>query len=119
MPNWGIFEYYRQRAQELEQRRKPQPTPTVWAPGCMELNGMAGRAGEAEAGRAGEAEEVLNRAIRSGVPIPAKFSSYEILGTRQLLRPGDLLASPFNSPDLCVPPPAGPLTTSATPPVEA
>ena len=36
MPNWGIFEYYRQRAQELEQRRKPQPTPTVWAPGCME-----------------------------------------------------------------------------------
>ncbi|HEY1887544.1 MAG TPA: phage terminase large subunit, partial [Roseiarcus sp.] len=36
MPNWGIFEHYRQRAQELEQRRKPQPTPTVWAPGCME-----------------------------------------------------------------------------------
>ena len=36
MPNWGIFEYYRQRAQELEQRRKPQPTPTVWAPGSME-----------------------------------------------------------------------------------
>jgi len=36
MPNWGIFEYYRQRAQELEQRCKPQPTPTVWAPGCME-----------------------------------------------------------------------------------
>ena len=36
MPNWGIFEYYRQRAQELEQRRKPQPSPTVWAPGCME-----------------------------------------------------------------------------------
>ena len=46
------------------------------------LHGMAGRAGEAE-------ESVLNRAIRSGVPIPAKFSSYEILGTRQLLRPYD------------------------------
>src|SRR3954470_19593054 len=36
MPNWGIFEYYRQRPQELEQRCKPQPTPTAWAPGCME-----------------------------------------------------------------------------------
>jgi predicted phage terminase large subunit-like protein len=36
MPNRGIFEYYRQRAQELEQCRKPQPTPTVWAIGSME-----------------------------------------------------------------------------------
>ena len=43
--------------------------------------------------RAGEAEESgLNRAIRSGVPTPAKFSSYEMLGTRQLLRPYDPLS---------------------------
>ena len=32
----GIYEYYRQLAQAAEQRRKPQPTQTVWAPGSME-----------------------------------------------------------------------------------
>jgi hypothetical protein len=32
----GIFELTRQRAQELEQQRKPPPVKPVWAPGCME-----------------------------------------------------------------------------------
>jgi hypothetical protein len=36
MPGWGIFEWARQRAQELEQRRKPPPVKTVWARGSME-----------------------------------------------------------------------------------
>jgi predicted phage terminase large subunit-like protein len=38
MPNWGIFEATRRKAEQLsaEQRPKPQPTPTVWAPGSME-----------------------------------------------------------------------------------
>jgi predicted phage terminase large subunit-like protein len=36
MPNRGIFEYYRQCAEELEQRRKPPPAKTVYAPGSME-----------------------------------------------------------------------------------
>jgi hypothetical protein len=36
MPSWGIFEYYRQRAEELEQRRKPRPVRIRWAPGSME-----------------------------------------------------------------------------------
>jgi hypothetical protein len=31
-----IFEYYRQRAQELEQLRKPPPVNTVYARGSME-----------------------------------------------------------------------------------
>jgi predicted phage terminase large subunit-like protein len=35
-PSQGLYEYYRQLAQAAEQRRKPPPTPTVWAPGCME-----------------------------------------------------------------------------------
>ena len=33
MPSWGIFEYYRRRAEE---RRKPAPVKTVYAPGSME-----------------------------------------------------------------------------------
>jgi hypothetical protein len=36
MPGWDIFEYYRQRAQELEQHRKPPPVNTVYARGSME-----------------------------------------------------------------------------------
>ena len=36
MPSWGIFEYYRRRAEELEQRRKPPPVKTVYARGSME-----------------------------------------------------------------------------------
>jgi hypothetical protein len=36
MPNWGIFEYYRRRAEELEERRKPPPVKTVYARGSME-----------------------------------------------------------------------------------
>jgi predicted phage terminase large subunit-like protein len=36
MPSWGIFEYYRQRAAELEERGKPPPVKTVYAPGSME-----------------------------------------------------------------------------------
>ena len=36
MSSWGIFEATRRRAEALEQSRKPQPTKTVWAIGCME-----------------------------------------------------------------------------------
>jgi hypothetical protein len=35
-PGQGIFEYYRQLAQEAEERRKPQPIQTTWAIGWME-----------------------------------------------------------------------------------
>ena len=35
-PYQGLFEYYRQLAQEAEQRRKPQPAPPNPAPGSME-----------------------------------------------------------------------------------
>jgi predicted phage terminase large subunit-like protein len=38
MENWGIFEVTRRQAEQLaaEQRGKPQPTQTVYAPGSME-----------------------------------------------------------------------------------
>jgi len=36
MSNWGIFEATRQRAEEIEQRRKPRPVKTTWAIGSME-----------------------------------------------------------------------------------
>jgi predicted phage terminase large subunit-like protein len=36
MPSWGIFEATRQRAEEIEQRRKPRPVKTTWAIGSME-----------------------------------------------------------------------------------
>jgi hypothetical protein len=36
MRSWGDFEYARQRAEELERRRKPPPIKTVLAPGSME-----------------------------------------------------------------------------------
>ena len=36
MPGWGIFVYYRQRPEALDQRRKPPPVKTVWAIGSME-----------------------------------------------------------------------------------
>jgi hypothetical protein len=32
----NIFELYRREAEAAEQRRKPQPTQTVWAIGSME-----------------------------------------------------------------------------------
>ena len=32
----GIYELYRQQAAAAEQRRKPQPTKTVYASGSME-----------------------------------------------------------------------------------
>jgi predicted phage terminase large subunit-like protein len=35
-PGQWLFEYYRQGAQEVEERRKPQPVKTVWAIGSME-----------------------------------------------------------------------------------
>jgi predicted phage terminase large subunit-like protein len=35
-PGQGLFEYYRQLAQEAEERRKPQPVKTTWAIGSME-----------------------------------------------------------------------------------
>ena len=36
MSCWGIFEYYRRRAEEIEERRKPAPVKPVYAPGSME-----------------------------------------------------------------------------------
>src|SRR5439155_6916557 len=36
MPGWAFYELTRQRVQELEQRRKPPPVKTVFAPGSME-----------------------------------------------------------------------------------
>jgi hypothetical protein len=36
MPNRGIFEATRRRAEAIEQQPKPQPTKTVWAKGSME-----------------------------------------------------------------------------------
>jgi hypothetical protein len=35
-PNQGYYEWARQRAQALEEQRKPLPTKTVWAIGSME-----------------------------------------------------------------------------------
>ena len=48
MPGWGIFELTRRQAQELEERRKPPPVKTVWAPSCM---GVGRRAGESAVSR--------------------------------------------------------------------
>ena len=36
MPGWGIVELTRRQLEEREQRRKPPPVKTGWAPGCME-----------------------------------------------------------------------------------
>ena len=36
MESEGIYEFYRQEAEAAEQRRKPQPAKTVYAPGSME-----------------------------------------------------------------------------------
>src|SRR5271169_6050186 len=36
MKSEGIYEFYRREAKAAEQRRKPQPTKTVYAPGSME-----------------------------------------------------------------------------------
>jgi hypothetical protein len=36
MKGEGIFELYHREAEAAEQRRKPQPTKTVYAPGSME-----------------------------------------------------------------------------------
>ena len=36
MPSWGMFEYYRQRAQELQEQLNPQPVKPEWARGSME-----------------------------------------------------------------------------------
>ena len=35
-PSQGLFEYYRQRAEELAQPCQPQPTQTEWARGSTE-----------------------------------------------------------------------------------
>ena len=48
-PYQGLFECCRQRAQELEERRKPQPAKTVWAVGCMEWQAEQEKAGGAAA----------------------------------------------------------------------
>jgi predicted phage terminase large subunit-like protein len=44
-PGQGHYEYMRQRAQELQQRDKPQPTKTVWAIGSMEWLAEQNKAG--------------------------------------------------------------------------
>ena len=36
MPHWGIFEYTRRLAEQVERRRKPPPVRTVWAKGSLE-----------------------------------------------------------------------------------
>jgi predicted phage terminase large subunit-like protein len=36
MKGWGLFELYRQQAEQLEEQRKPQPVETTWAIGSME-----------------------------------------------------------------------------------
>src|SRR5262249_28782767 len=36
MKGWGIFELYRQQAEQLEEQRKPQPVETTWAIGSLE-----------------------------------------------------------------------------------
>ena len=36
MESAGIYELYRQQAEAAEQRDKPQPTKTVYAPGSVE-----------------------------------------------------------------------------------
>ena len=55
MPGWGIFELTRRQAQELEERRKPPPVKTVWAPGCMEW------AAEQEKARSAKATDPVPR----------------------------------------------------------
>jgi len=45
-PGQGLYEYYRQRAQELEEQRKPQPVKTVWAIGSMEWQAEQEKAGQ-------------------------------------------------------------------------
>jgi len=36
IPNWGIFEATRRRAEELAEQRKPEPVKSSWAIGSME-----------------------------------------------------------------------------------
>ena len=48
MPSWGIFEYYRGRAEELEERRQAATRQNRVRP---RFHGVAGRAGEAEESR--------------------------------------------------------------------
>jgi hypothetical protein len=38
MESAGIFELYRRQAEAAEQRNKPQPNPTVYAPGSVEAS---------------------------------------------------------------------------------
>ena len=67
MPNWGIFEYYRQRAQELEQRCKPQPTPIVWAPGCMEWQAEQEKQKKVSWNRAIRSEKIMRLHAQTGM----------------------------------------------------
>ena len=48
-PGQGIYEYYRQCAQEIEEQRKPQPVKTVWAIGSMEWQAEQEKAGRTAA----------------------------------------------------------------------
>ena len=53
-PGQGLYEYIRQRAQELEERRKPQPVKTVWARGCLEWQAEQEKEGRTAAASAPE-----------------------------------------------------------------
>ena len=48
-PGQGLYEYYRQCAQEIEEHRKPQPTKPLWAPGSMEWQAEQDKAGRTAA----------------------------------------------------------------------
>jgi hypothetical protein len=48
-PGQGLYEYYRRRAQELKEQRKPQPIKTVWAIGSMEWQAEQEKAGRTAA----------------------------------------------------------------------
>lgn len=44
-PGQGVFEYYRRKAEQTQQRRKPQPVQTEWAKGSMEWLAAQNKAG--------------------------------------------------------------------------
>jgi hypothetical protein len=44
-PSQGYYEWVRQRAQAIEEQRKPQPVKTVWARGSMEWQAEQEKAG--------------------------------------------------------------------------
>jgi hypothetical protein len=45
MKGWGSYEFMRRKAQELKQRREPEPLKTHWAPGSLEWQAERGSYG--------------------------------------------------------------------------